>query len=114
MIPDDVRETIHNMLVENRYNLTGGDALDYEGRLVQDWLDVQPTMPQPDWSSAPEWAMWWAVDPDSIAYWSEEKPLFQFGYWYCGTDRHEKAGYCTLDLGLDHRQTLRRRPEGEQ
>lgn len=29
---------------------------------------------QPDWSKAPEWAKWWAMDADSDCYWFENKP----------------------------------------
>lgn len=29
---------------------------------------------KPDWSKAPEWAKWWAIDSDGVAYWYEMKP----------------------------------------
>jgi hypothetical protein len=35
----------------------------------------------PDWSQAPEWAQWWAVDPDGSAYWFEEEPVVTDECW---------------------------------
>lgn len=29
---------------------------------------------QPDWSQAPEWANWWAMDSNGICYWYMTKP----------------------------------------
>jgi hypothetical protein len=107
MIPDDVREQLDELIRDEvcRY----GEIPIIE---LMEWFYSQPTMPQPDWSEAPQWAQWWAVDPDSIAYWFETKPVFEFGYWYCGDKRSEKAGCEAVDLGLDHRMTLQQRPEG--
>jgi len=33
---------------------------------------------KPDWSTAPEWAMWWVVDPDRKYYWFENEPEYWF------------------------------------
>jgi len=34
-----------------------------------------------DWSQAPEWANYWAMDDDGEAYWFEEKPTIDWGVW---------------------------------
>ena len=31
---------------------------------------------QPDWSGAPDWANFWAVDSDGYAYWYRDQPIF--------------------------------------
>ena len=33
-----------------------------------------PAVPTPDWSTAPEWAQWWAMDEIGLAWWYEQKP----------------------------------------
>ena len=33
---------------------------------------------QPDWSQAPKWAKWWAMDEDVECYWFENKPKLMF------------------------------------
>ena len=37
---------------------------------------------QPDWSCAPDWANFWAVDSDGYAYWYRDQPIFD-----CDRDR---------------------------
>src|SRR5688572_2979005 len=53
------------------------------------WLDT-PTVPQPepDWSQAPEWAQWWAVDANNSAYWYEIKPTLLINCWVAITVEH--------------------------
>ena len=35
-----------------------------------------------DWSNAPDWANWAAMDRNGKAYWFDKKPLATgFGYW---------------------------------
>ena len=39
----------------------------------------EPTMTdhvQPDWSGAPDWANFWAVDSDGFAYWYRDQPTY--------------------------------------
>ena len=36
---------------------------------------------QPDWSQAPEWAKWWAMDADAECYWFENKPELMSATW---------------------------------
>jgi len=69
------------------------------------------SQPQPDWSSAPEWAQWWSVDADGEATFWQNKPdvICIRGMWY---DDGECLVACDLDLpiGIDWRTTLRQRP----
>jgi hypothetical protein len=37
---------------------------------------------QPDWSEAPEWAQWWAMDEDREAYWFKAKPESGATVWH--------------------------------
>ena len=40
---------------------------------------------QPDWSQAPEWANWWAIDKDLVSFWHEDKPKFdEIEFYQCG------------------------------
>ncbi len=38
-------------------------------------------VPTPDWTTAPEWAQWWAVDESGFAYWYEDMPVCNSGTW---------------------------------
>ena len=40
---------------------------------------------QPDWSQAPEWADWGAIDKDLVSFWHEDKPKFdEIEFYQCG------------------------------
>ena len=76
-------------------------------------VDATPAYPEPDWSSAPDGAEWWAVDPfrhEGVAIWYWAEPFVADYNWDTGEnflyDRH-----VPLPLGCDWRLTLRRRPE---
>ena len=43
-------------------------------------------MIEPDWTTAPSWAMWFAFDSDGEAWWYETKPYIKTKY---GVWRHE-------------------------
>lgn len=84
-------------------------------RLYKPW--EQPAtgaqgVPSPDWSQAPEWAQWWAVDWDGQAYWFGHKPyvLGEMGW----VDREFQQAPAGRAWG-DWRETLAQRPaqEGE-
>ena len=63
-------------------------------------------MTEPDWSTAPLWAMWFVFDSDGEAWWYETKPYIKtkYGlrghefnpkpkiYWSCETGRFLYAG----------------------
>jgi hypothetical protein len=123
-IPDDVRDIIRTTLeyyveywdendtsMDNRYS-TDAHA---DAEIVYAWLDAQPDAPIPDWTTAPPWAQWWAVDADGFACWYGVAPPFlpnASHAWDSEPEgRGESVGYINLPVGVDWRTTLRRRPE---
>lgn len=80
------------------------------------WNRRYPVYPDPDWSHAPEWAQWWAVDSSCMAYWYQTQPTMVPGMWYCPKGHGHWSCMVgdepiDLPLGCDWRLTLRRRPE---
>lgn len=66
----------------------------------------QPAAPSPDWSQAPSWANYYAVDADGEAFWYEVEPIMgEFSYKLNG-------GRCQFSEIVPPRQpdTLRQRP----
>lgn len=47
-------------------------------------VDLPTQTTQPDWSKAPEWARYWAVDSDGTAYWYEFEPVILPGLSFEG------------------------------
>jgi hypothetical protein len=64
-----------------------------------------PSVPGPDWSQAPKWAMWWAMDQDGWAHWFERRPKIVDHEWW-NSGQIETA----CDLG-EWDKTLQRRPQ---
>ena len=65
---------------------------------------------QPDWSQAPEWASWWAMDMDKNCYWYEDKLHLGDVEW----DRHSIGkSFKSKHYGYtgDWRESLRKRPK---
>lgn len=62
-----------------------------------------------DWSTAPSWARYAAMDSDGNWYWYELKPKPIFGEWVEGSDegRIERIN----DINPVWTQTLQERPE---
>ena len=60
---------------------------------------------EPDWTEAPEWAMWWAIDEDGSAYWYVAKPEPAGACW--ATD--SKCEYIQ-PTPIAWRSSLRQRP----
>lgn len=65
---------------------------------------------QVDWSQAPEWANWWAVDSNMMTNWYDEKPVISGSNneWTCtnGGDYEEDR---LLHGNLDWRNSLQER-----
>jgi hypothetical protein len=38
-------------------------------------------VPTPDWATAPEWAQWWAANPNGCAWWYEQQPWKGMNWW---------------------------------
>lgn len=74
--------------------------------------EPQPAMPQADWSQAPKWAMWWAVDDSGQAYWFDSKPyiLGEMGW----VTRSLQQAPDKVFPQLDWRQTLQARPTAQE
>lgn len=77
--------------------------------------------PMPDWTQAPEWAQWWAVDANGQSMWYRVEPYCDDdeGACWCGQfdDKgdYDSGMFCerhtTLPLGIDWRTTLTPRPQ---
>lgn len=37
---------------------------------------------KPDWSKAPSWAVYHAVDFDGTGRWFDDEPTYEYGCWY--------------------------------
>lgn len=64
---------------------------------------------QPDWSQAPEWANWWAMDMDKNCYWYEDKLHLGDVEW----DRHsigKSFKSKPYNYQGDWKDSLRKRP----
>ena len=63
---------------------------------------------QPDWSDAPEWANWWAIDKDLVSFWHEDKPKFdEVEFYQCGV-------FCdapSFNYQGNWQDSLRKRPQ---
>jgi hypothetical protein len=73
---------------------------------------------EPDWSIAPSWAMWFAINVDGRAWWYGTEPKLSqwFGCWV--PKLWEEKFSCEYEfVGLlycdDWEQSLRQRPTGE-
>ena len=68
----------------------------------------------PDWSKAPSWAQWWAMD-HLCACWYKQKPIYVKSgpgwIWYSQGTTFEEDRSVRPGQGIDYRQTLRSRPE---
>lgn len=65
---------------------------------------------QPDWSQAPEWANWWAMDMDKNCYWYEDKLHLGDVEW----DRHSIGrSFKSKPYGYtgNWQDSLRKRPQ---
>jgi hypothetical protein len=73
----------------------------------QVWI---PVAPMPDWSQAPDWAMWWSVDAYSEVSWHEMEPKLDGTTWWAER-RYQRDGRIIIPLGIDWRTTLQQRPQ---
>jgi len=73
---------------------------------------------QPDWTEAPDWAQWWAIDDDGYAYWYRDQPTYnaKYGGWLrtLGEEPDVSFDHCWPppfdNRDIDWSQTLRSRP----
>lgn len=97
-----------------RFLMSWPGLLDEEVARLQAALD-RPQGLQPDWSEAPSWASWWAVDADGEAFWYEKQPKahpYNWSWWYKADVGEIQACPAILSLGsLDWRESARERPK---
>lgn len=84
------------------------------------YTEVTEDAPKPDWGKAPEWANWWAVDPNGWAHWFQEEPVLALTINYCGWIAKTVNGVqigmelwaaeYDLALGVDWRTLKEQRP----
>ena len=72
---------------------------------------VARTSVAPDWSTAPHWANWWAMDGDGTAWWYEDEPIpsRRYARWIVKGDGRSCAASNT-----DWRSMLVARPQAVQ
>ena len=94
-----------------RYLMGWCAGLDGEEEVIS-WLDSLPAAPEPDWSEAPENAMFYTLDCGGLEEWWADKPHVYYALWV--TERTVKplkeGNRVDLPLGIDWRTTLRERP----
>ena len=62
---------------------------------------------EPDWSQAPKWARWWAIDKDRLAFWHHTKPKNDdIEFYQCG----EFCYAPSFNYQGDWKNSLRKRP----
>ena len=68
---------------------------------------------QPDWSQAPEWANWWAMDENRDCYWHScvDSPFIGNGVFEVGDPKGHTYDAPSFGYTGDWRKSLRKRPE---
>jgi len=128
MIPDDVREWIDRKAIWDINEFAAdGQTLDCWAKLVydeaiavRDWLQSQPTAPEPDWSTASPDTQYHTIDASGLGIWwnTSHPPQPVVFLWVSDELDKEQQYFMIVDyvydlpLGIDWRTTLRRRPEG--
>lgn len=64
-----------------------------------------------DWSKAPEWANFYAVDADQNAGWFDVKPEFHNDKWFAGKGTKHAQAAPTFAQFLDAENSLQKRGE---
>ena len=67
---------------------------------------------QVDWSQAPSWANWWAMDRDNDAYWHScvDKPFIQGAVFEIATPQGHTSDAPSFNYQGDWKDSLRKRP----
>ena len=70
---------------------------------------------QPDWSQAPAWANWWAMDENKNTRWiyseSEQSYISDMFLRWCAAGRFDSADAPSFGYTGDWRNSLRKRPK---
>lgn len=71
-----------------------------------------PESPRADWSQAPRWAKWWAVNAMGAIMWFASEPTVAGTGWnFRGRFYKYETKYTNIPLGIDWRLLKERRPE---
>ncbi len=96
-------------------------AYDYGYKFCMAIESIVGTKLRPDWSQAPTWANWWAVDPDGICHWFDNEPILtdvtvhreligpHWSYW---GSRQAVYDAINIPIGCDWRTLKSKRPQG--
>lgn len=87
---------------------------------AKEWNRRFPVAPQADWTAAPEWARWWAIDADGQWFWHQVEPIMHQTVSACRWDvgclngipqgDWLFGGHIDIPLGVDWRTLKERRP----
>ena len=86
------------------------DKMAHEARAVVQELVAAYDALAPDWSQAPEWAKWYAIDANEEATWFEVKPKMYSNSWWDESGWPDEYGKA-IPSGVDWRLCLWKRPE---
>lgn len=93
-------ELAEAMLAENDKRVVKLPDVFFDANKNEEW--------QPDWSQAPEWADWWAIDKGLVSFWHEDKPKFdEVEFYQCGV-------FCdapSFNYQGNWQDSLRKRPQ---
>ena len=64
----------------------------------------------PDWSEAPEWAQWFAIDEDGEGFWAEHLPTRSHDCWLPMSIKSNYSWAGIFDA-TDWKNSLQQRPE---
>lgn len=69
---------------------------------------------QPDWSVAPKWANWWAMDGDCCCYWHScvDSPFINSGIFEIANPQGHTSDAPLFNYQGDWKDSLRKRPDG--
>lgn len=106
---DDVRDIVE-FITEEFGNHLQREFVDVIERLVDAVAAFDALAP--DWSQAPDWALWYAIDSGGMRVWYETEPTCYISVWdvYEGA-RSEIAVREPLPPHIDWRDCKFRRPE---
>ena len=115
MIPDEIRTALHHCI---HYTFTS-NTMYQSAQKAQNWLDVQPTAPEPDWRTAAPDTQYHTIDASGLGiWWDTSHPPQTVGLLWEPDELDKEQQYpmivdyvYDLPLGIDWRTTLRRRPE---
>lgn len=75
------------------------------------WNRRVPPPPAPNWSKAPAWANYWAIDGNGQANWYRAEPWLEGDMWWSDDDNEPNVHDMTH---IDWRLTKQGRPQAEE